>query len=68
MQSPNHRPGMLDMLSQHAFETNHRSGKLDILSQHAQHRQAIPACTAKYLLYKKEAVGAQNGGQADTVK
>ena len=51
--SPNHRPGKLDTLSQHAVETIHKSGKLDTVSQHAQHRQAIPACIAKYALYKR---------------
>ena len=28
----------------------------------------IPACTAKYALYKKEAAKAQISGQADTAK
>ena len=32
MQSPNHRPGKLDMQSQHAVVTNHKSGKSDMLS------------------------------------
>ena len=67
MQLPNHRPGKLDTLSQHAIENNHRLGKLDMLSQHTQCRQAIPACTAKSKLYK-EAAKAQNNGQADTAK
>ena len=67
MQLPNHRPEKLDTLSQHAIETNHRSGKLDMLSQYAQHRQAIPAYTAKSKLYKRP-VKAQNSGQADTAK
>ena len=53
MQSPNHRSEKLDTLSQHAFETNHRLGKSDTLSKQTQHRQAIPACTAKYVLYKR---------------
>ena len=53
MQSPNHRQGKLDMLSQHAVEANHRPGKSDMLPQHTQYRQAIPACTAKYVLYKR---------------
>ena len=53
MQSPNHRPGKLDTLSQHSMETNHRSGKSGTLSQHTQHRQAIPTCAAEYVLYKR---------------
>ena len=53
MQSPNHKPGNLDTLSWHAIETNHRSGNSDKLSQDTQHRQAIPACMAKYDLYKR---------------
>ena len=53
MQSPNHRPGKVDTLSQHAVETNHKSWKSDTLSQHAQCRQAILACIAKYALYKR---------------
>ena len=59
MQSPNHRPGKLDKLSQHAVETNHKSGKSDMLSQHAQCRQAIPNmhCTNMHCI--KEAAKAQ---------
>ena len=67
MQLPNHRPGKLDMPSQHAIETNHRLGKLDMLSQHTQHKQAIPACAAKSNGIK-EAAKTQNNRQADTVK
>ena len=55
------------MLSQHAVETNHRLGKSDMLFQHAQHRQAIPACTANIHCIKK-AAKAQNSRQADIVK
>ena len=53
MQLPYHGPGKLDMLSEHAVETNHKSGKSGMLLQHAQCRQAIPACIAKYALYKR---------------
>ena len=53
MQSPNHRPGRLDRLSQHAIETNHRFGNSDMLSLHTQCRQTIPACTEKFALYKR---------------
>ena len=35
MQSPNHRPGKLETLSQQAVMTNHKSGKSYMLSQHA---------------------------------
>ena len=67
MQLPNHRPGKLDMLSQHVIETNHRLGSLDTLFQHTQYRQAIPACTANFALYK---IGSksQNSGNADTAE
>ena len=58
MQLPNHRPGNLDTLSQHAGETNFRSGKPDKLSQYAlQNMYCIT-----------EAAKAKNSGQADTVK
>ena len=58
MQAPNHRPGKLDMLSQHAIETNHMLGNSDTLSWHAlQNMHCI-----------KEAAKAQNRGQADTRK
>ena len=67
MQSPNHRPGKLDMLSQHGVETNHMSGKPDMLPQHAEHTQAIPACTAKYALCKR-GCKTPNGRQSDTAK
>ena len=42
----NHRPGKPNTLSQHA------STKLDMLSQHVKHRQAIPICIAKVIVYK----------------
>ena len=42
----NHRSRKPDMLSQHA------SAKLDMLSQYTKHRQAIPACIAKVIVYK----------------
>ena len=58
MQSASQKSGELDTLSQHALETNHRSGKLDMLSQH----------TLQNLTCIKEAVKAQNSGQADTAK
>ena len=70
MQSPNHRPGKLDMLSQHAViqtsypsmqSPNHKPGKLDMLFQHVVEinqvgkvRNTIPSCTAKYALYKRD--------------
>ena len=59
--------GKLDTLSQYAVKTNHKSEMSDTLSQHEQHRQAIPACIEKYVLYKR---GCKNpkSGQADTVK
>ena len=41
----NHRPGKLDMLTQHA------SMKLDMLSQQAKCRQAIPAHIANSIVY-----------------
>ena len=47
MPTANHRPGKPDTLSQHA------SVKLDMLSQFAKHRQAIPACIAKVIVYKE---------------
>ena len=43
----NHRPGKPDTLSQHA------SAKLDMLTWDAKHRQAIPACIAKVIVYKE---------------
>ena len=42
----NQKPEKPDTLSQHA------SAKPDMLSQHAKCRQAIPACTAKVIVYK----------------
>ena len=42
-----HKPGKLDTLSQDA------STKPDMLSKHAKHRQAIPACIAKVIMYKR---------------
>ena len=42
----NHRPGKPDTLSRCA------SVKPDMLSQHAKHRQAIPKCIAKVIVYK----------------
>ena len=42
----NHRPGKLDMLSQHA------KAKSAKLSQHAECRHAIPTCIAKVIVHK----------------
>ena len=44
-----YRPGKPDMISQHA------SVKLDMLSLHANHRQAIPTCIARVIVYKGKA-------------
>ena len=48
----NHKPQKLDTLSQHAIPQS-QAREARMLSQHAQHRQAIPACTARYVLYKR---------------
>ena len=53
----NHRPGKPDKLSQHAVAK----------SQAREARQAIPVCIAN-MHSIKEAVRAQNSGQADTAK
>ena len=65
MHSPNHRPGKLDTLSQHAVEINHRLQKPDMLSQHTQHRM-LSQHALQIMCCIKEAAEAQNSGQADT--
>ena len=53
MQSPNHRPGKQETLSQHAIETNYSMGNSDMLSYDTHCRQANVAYTVKYALYKR---------------